>query len=80
MAKSLEKFFISRVKTLPDEEYVIESENVVKSATVKPKLPKPVTTPTATPSGLPLQVMIDLLRIARLGESHNITQQISRLA
>ena len=80
MAKSLEKFFISRVKTLPDEEYVIESENVVKSATVKPKLPKPVTTPTAAPSGLPLQVMIDLLRIARLGESHNITQQISRLA
>ena len=64
MAKSLEKFFISRVKTLPDEEYVIESENVVKSATVKPKLPKPVTTPTAIPS---LQVMIDLLWIARVG-------------
>ena len=63
MAKSLEKFFISRVKTLPDEEYVIESENVVKSATVKPKLPKPVTTPTAIPS---LQVMIDLLWIARV--------------
>ena len=82
MAKSLEKFFISRVKTLPDEEYVIESENVVKSATVKPKLPKPVTTPTATPSpsGLALQVMIDLPCIARLAESHNITQQISRLA
>jgi len=55
MAKSLEKFFISRVKTLPDSEYVIESENVVKSATVKPKLPKPLTTPTATPTGPPLQ-------------------------
>ena len=69
MAKSLEKFFISRVKTLPDSEYVIESENVVKSATVKPKLPKPLTTPTATPTGPPLQVKNDssALQSALLG-------------
>jgi len=51
MAKSLEKFFISRVKTLPTEEYVIESENIIK--TIKPKPPKLVSAPT--PTGPPLQ-------------------------
>ena len=70
MAKSLEKFFISKVKTLPDSEYVIESDHVVKSATVKPKIPKPVTsTPIVPPSGPALQVMIDKLSIAGVSQS-----------
>lgn len=40
MAKSLEKFFLGKVRTLPDEEYVIDSEGVRKNAKPKPK-PKP---------------------------------------
>ena len=48
MAKSLEKFFIAKVRTLPTEETVVEAESV-KSASVKPKpttLKPPVVTPT----------------------------------
>ena len=54
MAKNLEKFFVSKVKTLPSEEVVLDSEGGVK--TVKPKPPvisKPA--PPVTP-GLPGQV------------------------
>ena len=50
MAKSLEKFFIGKVRTLPTEEIVVETESV-KSASVKPKpssLKPPVVTPTVS--------------------------------
>ena len=56
MAKNLEKFFVSKVKTLPSEEIVIES------ADSKPK-PKPVSKPPTTPSLAPPQVNITLLSL-----------------
>ena len=40
MAKSLEKFFLGKVRTLPDEEYVIDSEGVRKHAKPKTKVVK----------------------------------------
>ena len=47
MAKSLEKFFISKVRTLPTEEIVIDSEGGIKSVKPKPisKPPTPLVTP-----------------------------------
>lgn len=40
MAKSLEKFFITKVRGLPSEEYVIDSEGVRKSSKPKAKVTK----------------------------------------
>jgi len=52
MAKSLEKFFISKVRTLPTEETVIDPTDIgIKSVKPKP-VSKPPTPHVATPQGI----------------------------
>ena len=73
MAKSLEKFFISKVKTLPTEESVIETESV-KAASVKPK-PAVVRTPVvSTPAVASQQVSEGVTWVI----SYNMSLRVSR--